>query len=48
MAEKIELMIESKYVTTRYQITNNEVRRKLLEFVPELKIVLKDAEAINK
>jgi len=48
MVEKIELMIEGKYVCTRYQITNAEVRRKLLYFVPELKIVLKDAEAINK
>ncbi len=48
MAEKIELMIEGKYVCTRYQITNPEVRRKLLDFVPELRIVLKNAEAINK
>ena len=48
MADKIELMIESTYVCTRYQITNPEVRRKLLEYVPELRIVLKNAEAINK
>jgi hypothetical protein len=45
---KIELMIEGKYVCTRYQITNAEIRRKLLEYVPELKIVLKNAETLNK
>jgi len=42
---KIELIIECKYASTRYQITNAEVRRKLLDYVPELKIVSEDLAA---